>query len=246
MYNKLSLTTVLCFLFAGVSFSQTVSVSADKMNVFYIGVDNPVTITASNASCKDLVIKISNGQISGSNCNYVVRSDTVGTCRITVSSKDPAKKGWSSTSSFRVKMLPKPVFRVGPYGGCYFTASKLVLQAQQYVRSELWYVDIDIRIKVDSFRLRILRDSVETFSLINRGNKISDEIHNAFNTLTKGDIIVFDQVMISSPYLSPSLKGYYESDSYDEYGNKIYKRNEDGNDQYFKLTLEPLVLRIYE
>lgn len=52
------------FILAGTSgYTQTLSVSAPKMNVLYIGVDNPVLISSEGISSKILKVSISGGKL---------------------------------------------------------------------------------------------------------------------------------------------------------------------------------------
>jgi HSP20 family molecular chaperone IbpA len=47
-------------------------VSADNMNIFYIGVDNPVSVAVPGVLSDKLKVTISEGSISGSNGKYTV------------------------------------------------------------------------------------------------------------------------------------------------------------------------------
>ncbi len=82
----------LVFLFCiSTAFAQRAVVSADKMNVLYAGIENPVSIAAENHSCKDLVVEISHGTISkyeyDGPCGYAVKVNTPGRAIITVKNK---------------------------------------------------------------------------------------------------------------------------------------------------------------
>ena len=90
---------------------RTVGISgvADQPNVFYIGVDNPVTI-GSPTGWDKTTVSISNGSITGSASNRVVRpSATPGQKSIitVIADKKP------STFEFRIKKIPDPVFKIG-------------------------------------------------------------------------------------------------------------------------------------
>ncbi len=91
---------------------RSVAVSADKMNVFYIGVDNPLSVSAAGVSSNDLRVSISGGggkiRKVGSN-NFMVNVTTVTQdCKISVSGG-----GLRDTKNFRVKMIPDPIARLG-------------------------------------------------------------------------------------------------------------------------------------
>lgn len=226
-------------------FSQETVVSAEKMNVFYVGVDNPVSIATSNTSCNEQIININGGEITGLNCKYLVRCNKIGTCAITVTTTKKLKRGIQTLYEFRVKMLPKPTFKIAQYGSLNLSASKEALQNQEYVRASLDNIDFFVDYSVDSFRIKIVRDSIETFSFNNKGNKISNEVHTALMKIEKGDVIIFDRIFANSYHISSSLNDYYNSNLYDEKGYPIKKEIVNSKmDKYLKLQLEPLKLVI--
>ena len=84
----------------------TASVDADKMNVVYIGIENPVTIESDNVRPQDITAYISQGAMTGYDGKYIVLQWNVGEATITVLKKD----GINILGSFklRVKKLPDP------------------------------------------------------------------------------------------------------------------------------------------
>jgi gliding motility-associated protein GldM len=83
------------------------AVMLDKMNVFYIGVDNPVTIGSPTGWDKTNVT-MNGGSISGSGSVRSVRVSSLGPASITVTAD-----GKPSTFNYRTKRIPDPVFKVG-------------------------------------------------------------------------------------------------------------------------------------
>src|SRR5690606_37362328 len=59
-------------------------VSPDKMNVFYIGVANPISISAPGIPKENLRVSISGGSISGSAGTYSVKVTNPGKATVTV------------------------------------------------------------------------------------------------------------------------------------------------------------------
>ncbi len=49
---------------------QKTAIAADKSNVLYLEMDNPITIAVENTSCKELIVKSDNGTIKGQNGSY--------------------------------------------------------------------------------------------------------------------------------------------------------------------------------
>ena len=87
------------------------SIALPKMNVLYIGVDNPVNIAASGGA-EQLQVSISGGggSITGSRGNYIARVNSItDECRISVSVDGKL----AGAQNFRVRTIPDPVATVG-------------------------------------------------------------------------------------------------------------------------------------
>ncbi len=87
---------------------SSATVSLDKMDVFYIGVDNPITISSPTGMDRTSV----NGSgctINGGGTSRTVTVSSPGTCTITVSPQGSAPY----THTYRIKKVPDPVFKVG-------------------------------------------------------------------------------------------------------------------------------------
>lgn len=120
------------------------AVMLDKMNVFYIGVDNPVTVSSGTGWDKTKV-SMSGGSLSpaGGPGRFNVRVSTVGKASITVNAD-----GKASTYDFRVKRIPDPVFMVGASKGG--RVQSVMFKNQQFCRADLENFDFDARFSVIS------------------------------------------------------------------------------------------------
>src|SRR5690606_9449026 len=65
--------------------APTAVVSPDKMNVLYIGVDNPISVSVPGIPRESIRASISSGSLSGGNGNYTARVSEPGTAVISVS-----------------------------------------------------------------------------------------------------------------------------------------------------------------
>ena len=118
------------------------AVMLDKMNVFYIGVDNPVTIGSPTGWDKTNV-SMNGGTITQTGgSNRTVRVSAVGPASITVTAD-----GKSSQFAFRVKRIPDPVFKVGS-GKARVPAVEF--KNQQFCRADLLGFDFDLRYSIVS------------------------------------------------------------------------------------------------
>ncbi|HBC05444.1 MAG TPA: gliding motility protein GldM, partial [Aequorivita sp.] len=94
--------------FATISLPNSAVIAADKMNVVYRGVDNPMTVSIPgipdnkvNASAAGL------SRVSGS--KYVMRPGSGRTVTISATGTLPDGKPVGSKSEFRIKDIPPPV-----------------------------------------------------------------------------------------------------------------------------------------
>lgn len=185
-----------------VGHTQHFAVAPDKNNVFYVGVDNPLTITVENCACKDLVVKTDNGKITGNNCQYVYKGNQYGSASIILYKKNGIKLKEIGRNAFRIKRIPAPVFKIAQYGSfnnmnADRKANKITLAAQQYVRAEIEGFDFDGRCIVDSFSVSIFySDSCKSKTFFNLTNKLTESIRVAIAALKKDDIILFNKIHV--------------------------------------------------
>jgi len=116
-----------------------------RMNVLYVGVDNPIRIAASGYEASQLIAVIDNGVISGKDGEYIVRPDKPGTTIITVSSKDKVIQ----TTTFRAKIVPDPVAKIGGSKGG--VLDKKFLLEQEKVIVEMENFDFDLKFEIVEF-----------------------------------------------------------------------------------------------
>jgi hypothetical protein len=184
--------------------AQHFALGNDKFNIAYIGVDNPISIAVENCPCNSIILKVDNGTVTGENCKYIFRVNEVGVAHIKLYKKTVNHLKEVGQYAFRVKRIPPPVFKIGPYGVSYFYADRkaraVVLKSQQYVRAELEGFDFDARCLVDSFQVKIFHvDSAKTNTYFNTTNKISQQIIDAISELKNGDVIFFHKIFAKGP-----------------------------------------------
>ena len=165
----------------------------DKMNVFYIGVDNPVTINSGTGAEKTNAT-MSSGSITRTSVpgKYIVRVSTVGKTTVNVNAD-----GKNTPFEFRVKEIPDPVFMVGPSKGG--RVQSVVFKNQQFCRADLEKFDFEARFNVVSAAVYFSGanfPSVQT-AIINGGNLAS--ISSQMSKCIPGTSITFDNVKVQGP-----------------------------------------------
>ncbi|MEO5892690.1 MAG: gliding motility protein GldM [Ferruginibacter sp.] len=166
------------------------AIMLDKMNVFYIGVDNPITISSGSGWDKTSV-SMTGGTLSGSNGSRVVKVTTPGKASITVNAD-----GKTTPFDFRVKEIPDPVFKVGPGGT---RMQSVTFKGQQYCRAELEKFDFDARFNVVSATVYFSGANFPNFQQASlTGNSLAP-LNALIQKSGPGTTITFDNVRVAGP-----------------------------------------------
>ena len=166
------------------------AVMLDKMNVFYIGVDNPVTIGSPTGWDKTQV-SINGATITGNGSNRIVRVSKVGPTNINVTAN-----GKTTAFPFRVKRIPDPVFKIASGKA---RMPSVEFKNQQYCRAELENFDFDLKYAVVG--------ATVYFSGANFPNVAQAQITGnnlaALDQLIKrcgpGSVVTFDNIKVNGP-----------------------------------------------
>jgi len=177
-------------------------VSPDKMNVFYIGVDNPVSISVPGIPSRNIRVSISSGSLNGSDGKYMVHVANPGTVTVAVSAEiSPGKVQQLSRTLFRAKRLPDPVAKFsGRSGG---NVATVALKAQDAIYAALDNFDFDAKFRITRFTL-IVANPRETASVeVASGNELNSEMRSSLADIKPGAHIIFDNIIAVGPDGSP-------------------------------------------
>ncbi|MCT6868910.1 gliding motility protein GldM [Apibacter sp.] len=83
------------------------TVVADKMNVVYRGVDNPMSGSVTGVDASTISMTTSNGSLSKSGKGWIYKAGSGTTTSFTISGKTSSGKTVSTTVGFRIKNVPK-------------------------------------------------------------------------------------------------------------------------------------------
>jgi hypothetical protein len=197
---KGTIATISSFLCVLLSAAQTEAVVAPvKMNVLYIGVENPLDIAVPGVASKDVSATISENAVleKVSDGHFIAKPMSVGKCVVTVYAKG---KPVSSTD-FRAKRIPDPTVTVGGnlLGG---HAQNQILSASVgiIVRSGHEY---DFNFKVRSFGLTRQSANNMVQKAETLGPMFSTQMKEIINSSKPGDIIWIDEAVVVGPDLQP-------------------------------------------
>jgi gliding motility-associated protein GldM len=173
-------------------------VSPDKMNVLYIGVPNPLSVSAPGVPKESMKVNMSGGSISGSGGHYTATVSSPGTATVTVTGEKGMVLG---SSLFRVKRIPdpKPQF-AGKSGG---NTSAANIRAQDRVFAKLDNFDFDAKFNVTRFTVLIVKPRQDAIILSGSGSELTGAMRAAINTITPGSTVIFKDIVAVGPDGSP-------------------------------------------
>lgn len=191
-------------------FSQTymvaapaVAVAAEKMNVFYIGVDNPVAVSAAGVSPTDLLVNISGcgaTKTGGAGGKFVVRATSPGTCNISVSAKTKdGTKPQGKPIPFRVKKIPDPMPKLGgKLANGILDFKKVELASVGGIGAEIPGFDFDVKFPVVGFVFSAnVKGIIKEFTCA--GANLSPEAKTVLQSLNSGGKAYVEAIKVKSP-----------------------------------------------
>ncbi len=169
------------------------TVSPTKMNVFYIGVPNPVQVSAAGVANAKLNVSMTNGSISGAGGKYEVRVTTQGATNVNVTANG---KNYGAFP-FRVKLIPNPVAKVSGQPGGRMNAG--VWKAQQGVVADLENFDFDAKFEVLSFNMFYQPKLQDPGIASATGPYFSAPMKDFVKKAKPGDIFYIEEIKVRGP-----------------------------------------------
>ena len=166
------------------------AVMLDKMNVFYIGVDNPITIS-SGSGWEKTTVTPSGCNMTGSGSNRVITVTTPGAASLTVTAD-----GKSSKFDFRVKMIPDPVFKVASGKP---RMPSVEFKNQQFCRAELEHFDFDTRFSVVSSTVYFSGANFPNVQQAQLNGNSLAPLASFLQRCGPGSVVTFDAIKVTGP-----------------------------------------------
>jgi hypothetical protein len=170
----------------------SIHVSADKMNVFYVGVDNPINILAPGIPVSVLGVKISGdiGRIRKvGRTNYVVTCERAGMLTIVVQNK---KNGKTYPFQYRVKKIPEPTIRLGKLPDGEISAATFV--EQPGLAAWLYNFDFEARCTIKQYKVLHYTKGKKMVEILNTGGRFEEATLTEIKKAKAGDMYIFTEV----------------------------------------------------
>ncbi len=173
---------------------RSVTTSADKMNVFYLGVDNPLSISAAGVPSREVRVRAEGAALERQpNGKYLVKPRATGEAKIIVSGGGLEP----TTFLYRVKPIPTPTAKLGDKTSG--TISPNVLKAYSRIYPHLENFDFDARCKIQGFMLTRVKKNGDVFDSQNQGGTFQERTKRLIDQAQRGDTYYFDQIKARCP-----------------------------------------------
>jgi hypothetical protein len=191
----------LCFILIlcsnQVFFAQNVTVIAnEKLNVLYMGLDNPVGIAMEKVPADKLKVSISEGHSIEKREDglYNVRVNRPGKVTIFVEGN-----GATAQKEFRVKPIPDPRPSLNVYNAVNGVLKMSEAKNVEYLVAPIVNFDIDAKCIVESFSMVIKHSDGASEIYENKGPRFSAEILKVFGSVKENDFIMFYDISTRCP-----------------------------------------------
>ncbi len=179
---------------------RSAAISASKMNVFYVGVDNPVEVSVAGVSSSQVnVTATGDGSPSitkNSDGTFTVRASRA-TGNRTGAVLTVSAPGFSTSKEFRVKAIPDPVPTLSNVRGGAMSSGQF--KAQGGVMPVLEGFDFDARCTLDGFRIVRVAPRADPEIETNPGASYSDAARRLVAKATAGDRYFFENIKCKCP-----------------------------------------------
>jgi gliding motility-associated protein GldM len=180
----------------------SLTVAATKMNVFYIGVDNPVSISVPGIAEANLRPSISTGTLTrdATNKGWIVRVPQGQKAVISVSADVMGTTRSMGSAEFRIRRVPSPTAEIA--GQVEGTIDKSTLLAAGAIIPIMRDFEFDLFFEVKSFRMTTIVGG-DGISKRGNNNRFTDEMISLIQNARKGQKFFFENITAEGPDKSP-------------------------------------------
>lgn len=174
-------------------------VSPTKMNVFYRGVDNPVSVSVSGYIDKNISASPSSGTLSRTGDGYIMRPGKESECTIsaTVTNPDGSKKPMPGIK-FRVKNVPNPQPFFGGKSINDETIKKTELTAAAGVIAKMIDFDFDLKFEIVEFKLTMVVSGTP-IEKMTKGAAVSGDMREMLAKAKPGQKVYIEGIKARGP-----------------------------------------------
>lgn len=186
-------------------FKGEASISADKMNVLYIGLDNPITIAIPGVNPNNIKASITQGSlIPKGGGTYVAKVNTRGDCKIIVTVTENGKTK-THQAPFRVRSIPKPEARLGTLESGVHSAGSINAQPGVYGTLGEGFAYEGVKYSIKSYLFVYAPKRGDAVIVQGQGTTLPATAKGIMSRMKSGDRIIIDNIQATGPDGSRNL-----------------------------------------
>jgi len=181
------------------AFQGAATISADAMNVLYIGLDNPISIAVAGYTPKDIIPSMSGGSLTPKPGGWFAKVTAPGKALIqaSVKMKDGSVRKMGE-QTYRIKQVPKPESMFGALESGTYPAAALL--GQSTITAQLPnFVFEGVKFTVISYAWAYAPRRGNSEFGAGSGAAISPQLKGAITKAKKGDKILVDDIQANGP-----------------------------------------------
>jgi gliding motility-associated protein GldM len=182
-------------------FQGGATISATKMNVLYIGVDNPISVGVPGVSPAGVRPSMSGGTISRSGKDWVARVTQKGTATISAyATMSDGSNRLMGKMEYRVKQLPKPEAKWGTVeSGTSMARSAVAIHRSIRAGMGPEFAFEGLKYRVTGYRFVLAPRKGEAFMQSQKGSSIPSGFSERVRKARKGDRLLVDKIRAVGP-----------------------------------------------
>ena len=167
---------------------NSATIAADKMNVVYRGVVNPMTISFAGVSDNNVTASAPGLSKASGNGKYNMSPGQGTEVTISVTGKLPDGTSVNDKRAYRIKNIPAPQGAIGGTVGETKGAKGRLAVSQ--ITAELVDFDFDVKLKVTQFTFRVSGQP----SVVVNGDRVNSQCAAAMARAGRGDIVTISEI----------------------------------------------------
>lgn len=177
----------------------TVVAAATRMNILYSGVENPLEVAVPGVPCANMRVSVSDGILSGSGCSYSVRPGHGNTLLTAEVKWREGSEERIAIHHFRIREIPLPEPCFAAQCGPADTVELDAVRNAQGLVARLMDFDLDLHIRVEHYRLQLLRNCSAIFDGVSTEGRATTPMKEALSEARAGDTVQITDIRAGYP-----------------------------------------------
>ena len=184
-----------------VSRPSSATISADKMNVVYAGLDNPISVTVEGITSDKVTASASNGVLKKvGNGKFILTPGMGKEVVITATGTMPDGKAISSKQTFRVKVIPRPRGTIRGTPEAKGSANNLAISD---IGAMLEDFDFDVKLRVTEYTIVYPGMASDR---VTGGGKLPESAKSKIERLRPGDRVIITNMKVKMDGVNLPIK----------------------------------------